>query len=417
MAILDRLQHAWNALNGRSVSHLELGYGGSSRSNIHVTGHISAKGYAGTIFNRIALDVSMVDINHVTINKKTQNEEVQSSKLQNCLSVEANLDQNNREFMQDIVYSMFDEGAVAVVPIVTTLDPKRSGSFDIETMRVGKITQWFPRHVRVLLYDDRTGLKKEVDLPKDMVAIIENPLYTITNDANSTLKRLISKMQLLDMQDQLEASGKLDLIVQLPYVVKTPLKLKQAKDRVKDLEAQLKDSQYGIAYTDGTEKITQLNRPMTSNLRDQVDSLKQELYNQLGLTESIFNGTASEAEIRVYYSRTIDPILSRIVAEFKRKFLTKTARTQGHTFTFRRDMFKLVPAEQMATLADTLTRNAILSPNEVRNILGYGPNAQPESDKLINRNVSNKNQATTGSVASPDNSQNGYNQPMEGESS
>lgn len=414
MGLLDNIKHAWNALNGNSVSQFELGYGGSSRNNIHTVGHFSSKSYAGTIFNRIALDASMVDINHVVINSKTQNEETQKSGIQNCLSIEANIDQNNREFIHEIVYSMFDEGAIAIVPVETTINPQITGSYDITSMRVGRITQWFPKHVRVDLYDERTGLKKEVDLPKDMVAIIENPLYTITNDVNSTLRRLVSKMELLDRQDAIMTSGKLDLIIQLPYVVKTPLKKREAKQRVEDLEEQLNDSKYGIAYTDGTEKMTQLNRPMTSTLQEQVDKLKQELYNQLGLTENIFNGTASDAEMRVYYSRTIDPILTRIIAEFKRKFLTKTARSQGHTFTFRRDMFKLVPAEQMATLADTLTRNAILSPNEVRNILGYGPNAQPESDQLVNRNIADKNQAATGSVASPDKRQNGYNQPREG---
>lgn len=415
MSIKDRLYHAWNALNGNAVDSFQVTYGGSSRSQIHTTGFLSSKSYAGMIFNRIAIDVAMVDINHVIVDPETLNETPQTSGIQECLQVQANIDQSNRDFMRDIVFSMFDEGSIAVVPVETTLNPKVTGGYDIKSMRVGKITQWFPKHVRVKLYDERDAKQKEVDLPKDMVAIIENPMYAITNGDNSTLRRLISKMKLLDMQDQLEASGKLDMIIQLPYVIKTPLKRREAEKRLSDLEAQLMKSKYGVAYTDGAEKITQINRPITNNLQQQVDSLKLELYNQLGLTETIFNGKASEAEMRLYYSRTIDPIITTILAEFKRKFLTKTARTQGHTFTFRRDMFKLVPAEQMATLADTLTRNAILSPNEVRNILGYGPNAQPESDQLINRNVSNKNQATTGSVTSPDNGQNGYNQPMEGE--
>ena len=331
--------------------------------------------------------------------------------MNDIFGLEANIDQNSVDFIQDIVYSMFDEGVVAVVPVHTTISPENFGGFEIDSMRVGKVTQWYPKHVKVQLYNEETGRKQEVVLKKKAVALIENPLYPIVNGPNSTMKRLISKMTLLDYQDDATASGKLDLILQLPHVLKTELQKKTAKQRVEHIEDQLKNNKYGIAYLEATEKVTQLNRPVVSNLSEQVDKLVQELYNQLGLTENIFNGTASEAELKIYYERTIDPILTRIALEFKRKFLTKTARTQGQTIVFRRNPFKLIPASQISEIADKFSRNAILSPNELRSVLGYAPNAQPESNQLINRNIANKNQeGSTGSGMSPDeNSQNDSN--------
>ena len=409
MSIKDRLLHAWNAFSRDEVSTLT--YGASSSYPQHTNtsaSRVSSKSFAGTVFNKIALDASMVDIFHVKIDSKTENETKLKSGIQECLTTEANIDQNSREFIQDIVYSMFDEGVVAVVPIDTTINPSVSGSFDIQTMRVGKIVEWFPQHVRVDIYNEKIGRREQIVVPKSTTAILENPLYPVVNGTNSVMKRLSSKMNLLDIQDERMSGGKLDLVLQLPYSVKGELKLSQAKTRISDLEKQLNDSRYGIAYVDGTEKITQLNRPITNNLNEQIQELKQELYNQLGLTSNVFNGTASETEMRIYYNRSIDPIIARIVAEFKRKFITKTARTQGQTFIYRRDLFKLIPAESLANIADTFTRNAILSPNEMRALIGYGPNAQPESDMLINRNIADKNQRD-GSVASPDNRQNGYN--------
>lgn len=408
MEIKNRLLHAWNAFRGGGSS---FNYGSSSSYPTYSmpTSRVSAKSFAGTVFNRIALDASMVDLLHVKIDPKTENETVINSGIQECLSVEANMDQNSRDFIQDIVYSMFDEGVIAVVPVDTTINPKVSGSFDIKTMRVARITQWFPKHVRVDLYNEDLGRRVEVVLPKSQVAIIENPLYPIVNSANSTMKRLLSKMALMDFQDEQVAKGKLDIILQLPGAFNSETKKEQAMARVKDLEAQLNVGNYGVGYIAGTEKITQINRPVTSSLEGQIQYLTQELYNQLGLTANIFNGTASEAEMRIYYNRSIDPIVARISAEFKRKFITKTGRTQGQTFVYRRDLFRLVPAESLANIADTFTRNAILSPNEMRNLIGYGPNSQPESDKLINRNIAEKNQNSLGSVASPTDRQNDYN--------
>lgn len=408
MEIKNRLLHAWNAFKGGGSS---FNYGSSSSYPTHTmpTSRVSAKSFAGTVFNRIALDASMVDLLHVKIDPKTENETVINSGIQECLSVEANMDQNSRDFIQDIVYSMFDEGVIAVVPVDTTINPKISGSFDIKSMRVARITQWFPKHVRVDLYNEDLGRRVEVVLPKSQVAIIENPLYPIVNSANSTMKRLLSKMALMDFQDEQVAKGKLDIILQLPGAFNSETKKEQAMARVKDLEAQLNAGNYGVGYIAGTEKITQINRPVTSSLEGQIQYLTQELYNQLGLTANIFNGTASEAEMRIYYNRSIDPIVARIAAEFKRKFITKTGRTQGQTFVYRRDLFRLVPAESLANIADTFTRNAILSPNEMRNLIGYGPNSQPESDKLINRNIAEKNQNNSGSVASPTDRQNDYN--------
>lgn len=409
MGLGDRIVHAWNAFKGETTYNFDIGPGSSRQNMYPTTSRVTSRTLAGTIFNRIAVDCSMVSINHVILNPKTLNEKIVDDGIQNCLSVEANLDQSHLAFLQDLVYSMFDEGAIAVVPVDTDINPNISGSFDIRTLRVGKIIQWYPKHVVVNLYDQNTGNIKPVKVEKAKTAIIENPLYAVTNGGNSTLRRLIDKMALQDVQDKMDANGKMDLILQFPYLVRNDIQKSRAADRLKSIETQLTGSKYGIAYVDSTEKITQLNRSVTNGLVDQINTLKQELYDQLGLTENIFKGTASEAEMRVYYSRTIDPIIAFIASEFKRKFLTKTARTLGHTFTYRRDQFNIIPAESLASMSDTFTRNAILSSNEVRNILGFPPSNDPDADKLINRNISEKNQIGQGSVASPDDSQNGYN--------
>lgn len=412
MGIRDRLTHAWNAFKGSDeYSAWDIGAGSSSPQHRVITPRLDASTYAATLFNRIAVDTAQVDIRHVKISKDSQNEYKMDSKIQYVLNTEANIDQSNREFIHDIVYSMFSEGVVAVVPVDTTLNPK-TGSFDVTTMRTGRITQWFPKHVRVELYNEKTGLKQEVTLPKRQVAIIENPLYAIINGRNSTLKRLTSKLALLDMQDELEATGKLDLIIQLPYVVKGKLKKEAADERIKSIQEQLSGSKYGIAYTDGAEKITQLNRAVTSNLLDEVKYLTTELYNQLGLTENVFNGKADEGEMRNYYARSIDPLLGRITSEFKRKFLTKTAITQGQTFVSHRDPFTLVPIDQVAEIADKFKRNEILTSNEIRPILGFGPSSDPKADEISNPNIANVNQQMyeqPGSVTPPDDRQNGEN--------
>ena len=414
MGIRDRLTHAWNAFKGtgsRDYNPWDIGAGSSVPQHRTITPRINASSYAATLFNRIAVDAAQVDIRHVKISQDNQNEYKMDSKIQYVLNTEANIDQSNREFLHDIVYSMFSEGVVAVVPVDTTVNPK-TGSYDIVTMRTGRITQWFPQHVRVELYNDRTGLKEEVTLDKRQVAIIENPLYAIINGNNSTLKRLTSKLALLDQQDELEASGKLDLIIQLPYIVKGKVRRDEADERIKSIKEQLINNKYGIAYVDAAEKITQLNRSVTSNLLDEVKYLTTELYNQLGLTENVFNGTASEGEMRNYYSRSIDPILSRITSEFKRKFLTKTAITQGQTFVSHRDPFTLVPIDQVAEIADKFKRNEILTSNEIRPILGFGPSSDPKADDITNPNIANINQRRyyePGSVTSPDYNQNGEN--------
>jgi len=339
------------------------------------------------VYNRIAIDVSAVNIQHVRLDENGRFEEGIPSGLNYILSTEANIDQTSRAFIQDIVMSMFDEGVVCVVPVDTTLDPKVSGSYDIQSMRAGRILAWYPRHVRVRLYNDNTGTREELVLPKANVAIIENPLYSIMNEPNSTLKRLLKKLAILDAIDEASGSGKLDIIIQLPYVIKTQAKKDQAEDRRKDIEMQLAGSKYGIAYTDATERITQLNRPAENNLMAQIQYLTSMLYSQLGLTEEVFNGKADEATMLNYNNRTIVPILAAIIDEFKRKFLTKTARTQNQSIMYFKDAFSLVPASELANIADKFTRNEILSSNEVRSIIGYKPSDDPAADELRNKNL------------------------------
>lgn len=341
-----------------------------------------------SVYNRIALDVAAIDIRHVKMDEDNRFEDFIKSGLDNCLSVEANIDQTARGFVQDIVASMLDEGCVAVVPVDTTLDINVTNSYDILTMRTGKITQWYPDRVTVMLYNDSTGLKQEVTLPKTQVAIIENPLYAVINEPNSTMQRLIKKLSLMDSADEDLIAGNLDLIIQLPYAVKTESKRKLAEERRQELEAQLNGARYGVGYIDGTEHVTQLNRPIENNLMRQVEYLTNLLYSQLGLTQSILDGTADENTMNNYYNRTIEPILGAIVDEFNRKFLTKTARTQRQAIMYIRDPFKLIPVSQVSEIADKFTRNEIMTSNEFRQKIGMKPSKDPAADELRNKNLS-----------------------------
>lgn len=394
--IATRLKHAWNAFRNRDPTrgsnHRENGYGSYTRQDkvrMHITNERSV---IISVYNRIALDVSAVDIQHVRLDQNGRFKETIDSGLNYILTSEANIDQTHLAFIQDIVMSMFDEGVVAVVPIDTTCDPKLSSSFDIQTMRTARIVSWYPKQVRVRLYNEEKGIPEEITLPKSSVAIIENPLYSIMNEPNSTLKRLLKKLSILDAIDEQSGSGKLDLIIQLPYVIKNEARRKQAEERRKDIEVQLSGSKYGIAYTDGTERVTQLNRPAENNLMTQIQYLTAMLYSQLGLTEEVFNGTADEKTMLNYMNRTVGPILSAIVAEFKRKFLTKTARTQKQSIMYFKDAFSLVPATDLSNIADKFTRNEILSSNEIRAIIGYRPSSDPSAEELRNKNLNQSKQ-------------------------
>lgn len=388
-----RLAHAWNAFTSRDpTKYIITGPGYSSRPDRPRLSRGNEKSIATSIFNRIALDVSSVSIKHCRLDKNGRYVEDIDSGLNNCLNLEANKDQTGRAFIQDVVLSMLDEGCVALVPVETTLDPKSSNSYQIDSMRTGKITEWYPDMVRVRLYNDRTGEKEEILLPKNQVAIIENPLYAVVNEYNSTMQRLIRKLSLLDVTDEQTASGKLDLIIQLPYVIKTETRREQAERRRKDIIDQLADSQYGIAYTDGTEKITQLNRSLENNLLKQVEYLTNMVYSQLGITQSVLDGTADEKTMLNYMNRTVEPIISAIVDELKRKFLTKTARSQLQSIVYFRDPFRLVPVNDIAEIADKFTRNEIMTSNEIRQIVGMQPSKDPKADKLVNSNISQAKQ-------------------------
>lgn len=397
MKITKRLKHAWNAFNWKDTNRYvdEVSYGSSYAPQSQLT-RFAPSSFANAIFNRIAMDVSLVKIDHVKIDEATDDRKIMKSGLQNCLELEANLDQSRYQFMQDLVFSMFDEGVVAVVPVDTTVNITISETFDIETMRVGQILQWYPKYVTVNLYNDRTGMMQEVTLPKKSVAILENPLYAITNGQNGTLKRLLNKMAQLDNLDELVSSGKLDLIIQTPQQISSPKQKADAKLRVKDIKEQMSDNRTGIAYLDGTEKITQLNRPINNQLIDDVQYLMDTFYNQLGLTKTVFEGTASEVEMRNYFSRTIDPIVNTIMIEFKRKFLTKTARSQGQTLEAYRDPFALVPIEQVAEIGDKFIRNRILTGNEMRRIVGFKSSNDPAADLLYNPNITEQDQPMDG---------------------
>lgn len=401
MKVTNRIKHAWNAFtNNDRILTYDRGPSSSRPSHRHVT-FFNTTSYVASIYNRIAMDVSMTGFKHVKINPKNEDVSDMPSGLNDCLTVEANIDQTHIQFIQDLVYSMFDEGVVAVVPVETTIDPKVSGSYDINSLRVGKIVNWFPKHVTVRLYNDDTGQNQDIIMEKKNVGIFENPLYAVINDENSTLKRLVRKLSQLDDIDALAASQRLDILVSVPYGIKTDTQRKMAEKRIEDIEKQLASGKNGIAYLDATEKALQLNRPVNSQLPESIDRLKVEFYNQLGLTENIFNGTASEGELRVYYSRTIDPIVDNIVAELKRKFITKTARTQGQTIISYRDMFKTVTAETVANLGDSFRRNYIATSNEIRKIVGLKPSNDPRADELFNPNIADNKQTEKGGVQYP----------------
>lgn len=389
MGFKDRIQHGWNAFMNRDPTnhYRETVNGYYYRPDRPRFSRGNEKTIVNAIYNRIAMDVAAIEIQHCKLDDNGRYLESIKSGLNNCLTLEANIDQSSRSFIHDAVLSMFDEGVVAIVPVDTTLNPEMTGAYDVDSMRTGKITQWYPQHVKVEVYNDRTGNKEEVVLPKKMVAIVENPLYAIINEPNSTMRRLIRKLGLLDQIDEQSSSGKLDLIIQLPYVIKSEARRKQADERRKDIEMQLSGSKYGIAYTDGTERITQLNRPVENNLLKQIEYLTSMLYSQLGITQAIMDGTADEKTMLNYHSRTIEPIISAIVDAMKRTFLTKTARSQGQSIKFFRDPFKLVPVAELAEISDKLTRNEIASPNEIRQIIGWKPSDDPKSDELRNRNL------------------------------
>ena len=408
MRIRDRLQHAWNAFvyNDNTYTNPQNlgGFSTFKPDRVHFSRGVE-KSIVTSVYNRLALDVASLAIKHVRLDENGRYMEEVNSGLQNCLNVEANIDQTGRAFLQDVVMSMLDEGCVAIVPVDTTVNPAVSGSYDINTMRTGKIIEWYPAHVRIRVYNDKKGIHEEITLPKSSVAIIENPLYAVINEPNSTMQRLIRKLNLLDVVDEQTSSGKLDLIIQLPYVIKSEARRKQAEERRKDIEMQLSGSKYGIAYTDGTERITQLNRPAENNLMKQVEYLTSMLYSQLGLTQSIMDGSADDKTMLNYYNRTIEPIIAAIVDEIKRKFLTKTARSQKQTIMYFRDPFKLVPVNEIAEIADKFTRNEIMTSNEIRQIVGMKPADDPSADELRNKNLNQSGKEIEAKQA-PDKNQN-----------
>lgn len=389
LTIGSRIKHAWNAFLNRDPTfpYRNVGTGYSYRPDrVRFSGG-NEKSIVTSVYNRIAMDASAIDIKHVRLDDNDRYIETIESGLNNCLSLEANIDQTGRAFLQDVFMSMLDEGCIAIVPIDTTLDPKVTTSYDILTMRTGKILEWRPDAVKIHLYNDRTGRKEDVWLPKSMVAIIENPLYAVINERNSTMQRLIRKLNLLDAIDEQSSSGKLDLIIQLPYIVKTEARRQQAEKRRKDIEDQLTGSKYGVAYTDGTERITQLNRPVENNLMKQIEYLTSMLFSQLGITQSVMDGTADEKTMLNYYNRTVEPMVSVVVDEFKRKFLTKTARSQKQSIAYFRNPFSLIPVNDLAEIADKFTRNEIMTSNEIRQVIGMKPSNDPKADELRNSNM------------------------------
>lgn len=403
----SRLKHAWNAFTSNrdptgSGTTFMLGSSSSTRIDRPRLTRGNERSIVNSVYNRIAMDVASLSINHVRLDESDRFSSVIKSGLNTCLTLDANKDQTGRAFIQDVVLSMLDEGSVAIVPVDTSIDPRVSGSYDIESLRVARILEWYPDHVRLRLYNDRTGLKEEITLPKKTVAIIENPLYAVMNEDNSTMRRLIRKLNLLDVVDEQSGSGKLDLIIQLPYVVKGATRKQQAEERRKQIEDQLANSKYGVAYADGTERITQLNRPVENNLLKQVEYLTNMLYGQLGISQAVMDGTADEKQMLNYNNRTIEPIISAIVDEMRRKFLTKTARSQGQSIMFFRDPFKLVPVENVAEIADKFTRNEIMTSNEFRQVIGMKPSDDPKADELRNANISapNEEQPAEGEVSS-----------------
>lgn len=404
-----RLRHAWNAF--RDVDNLtsaNLGFGvttGGRQDNFRLS-RKTERSLVGGIYTRIGIDVASVPIQHVRLDENMRYSETIDSGLNNCLTLEANIDQTARSFLQDVVMSLLDEGVVAIVPIDTTINPKVSGSYDIVTMRTGKIQDWYPEHVRVNVYNQARGLKQDIILPKSTIAIVENPLYAVMNEPNSTLQRLIRKLNLLDVIDENSGSGRLDLLIQMPYVIKTESRKAQADSRRDEIERQLKDSQYGIAWVDATEKITQLNRPAENNLMAQIEFLTSMLFGQLGLTKEVSDGTADEATMLNYFNRTVDPILFALIDSMKRTFITKTGRTQGQSIIPFRDPFKLVPVSSLADIADKFTRNEIMSSNELRSVIGLKPSEEEGADELRNKNLNqpepNPNQKNQDGQQNPD---------------
>ena len=396
MGLVDRLQHGWNAfINNRdpTIGVCSYGTGYTYRPDRPRLTRGNERSIVTSVYNRIALDASSISIQHVMLDDNGRFLSVIDSALNRCLNLSANLDQTGRAFIQDAVMSMMDEGCVALVPVETTLDPNKTGSFDIESIRTGKILEWYPSSVKVRVYNERTARREDLILSKKNVAIVENPLYAVMNEPNSTMQRLIRKLVLLDAVDEQSGSGKLDLIIQLPYTIKTEARRQQAENRRRDIEEQLRGSKYGIAYTDGTERVTQLNRPVENNLMNQIKYLTETLYGQLGITQGILDGTADDKTMLNYYNRTIEPIISAIVDEMKRKFLTRTALTQKKTIMFFRDPFKLVPINDIAEIADKFTRNEILTSNEIRQIIGMKPSDDPKADELINSNLNHPDES------------------------
>lgn len=406
----SRLKHAWNAFLNRDPTdyYQNVGPGYSYRPDRPRLTRGNEQSIVTSVYNRIALDASSISIQHVRLDGNNRFTSVVDSGLNGCFNLEANVDQTGRAFVQDVVMSMLDEGCVALVPVDTTLNPEITGSYDINSMRTGKILEWHPQHIKVRVYNDRTGQKEDILVPKSIVAIIENPLYAVINEPNSTMQRLIRKLNLLDVVDEQSSSGKLDLIIQLPYTLKSESRKKQAENRRQDIVDQLAGSKYGIAYVDATERITQLNRPIENNLMSQIEYLTSMLYSQLGVNQSVLDGTADEKTMLNYYNRTIEPIVSSITDEMKRKFLTKTARSQMQSILFFRDPFKLVPIADLAELADKFTRNEILTSNEMRQIMGMKPSDDPNADELRNKNL---NQPVDENV---DQTGAGYEEPTDG---
>lgn len=390
MGIVNRIKQGWNAFLGRDPTdyYRDVGVSYSYRPDRPRPTKGNERSIVTAIINRMAMDAAAVSIKHVNLDKDGRYLSTRNSGLNDCLTLEANIDQTGRAFMHDVYFSMFDEGVVAMVPIDTTISPDVSSSYDILTMRTGKILEWRPNTVKVRVYNDRTGHKEDIVVPKRTVSIVENPLYPIMNETNSTMQRLVRKLNLLDAIDEQSGSGKLDLIIQLPYVIRTDLKRQQAEDRRKEIEKQLAGSKYGIAYTDGTERITQLNRPVENNLMKTIEYLTSMLYGQLGINQEVMDGTANEETMTNYFNRSIEPAISAAVDEMKRKFLTKTARSQMQSIMYFNDPFKLVPVTKLASTFDALTRNAILSSNECRQKMGYAPSSDPKADELSNKNIS-----------------------------
>lgn len=397
-----RFKNAWNVFRAKEQEDDRRYIGGFERMSFGGIGSsyrpdrtrltpTTERSMVASLYNRIAIDVSAIPIKHVKIDKNGRYKETIDSGLNECLSAEANIDQTGREFIMDVVLSMFDEGCVAIVPVDTSVNLMDSNSYEILSLRTGKIVEWFPRHVRLEIYNDRVGQKQIINMPKNKIGIIQNPFYSVMNEPNSTLKRLINKLALLDVVDSQSGSSKLDLIIQLPYTIKTETKRKEAEKRKKEITDQLENSQYGIAYIDSTEKVTQLNRSLENNLMSQIEFLTKTLHEQLGVTSEVMAGTANEEAMINYYNATIEPILSAISDELIRKFLTKTARTQGQTIKYIRDPFKLVPAKDIAEIADKFTRNEILSSNEIRSVVGYNPVDDERADELRNKNLNKSN--------------------------